>query len=318
MSPIKQFLRNWTLPIAMTLGALAYFAAASIPFLVERRAWVLDAVSVVQPLFIFAMLFITFCKVNVRELCWRPWHGRLLLLQCGVFVLLSLILHFLPTGPGTVIAESALLCLICPTATAAVVVTAKLNGDTAGLTAYTILINMAVAVLVPSFVPLVHPHAERDFLQSFFLIMSQVFPLLICPLFAALTVKKFCPKFHARVISTRDLAFRLWAVSLALAIAVSVRSIVHSDLALPYLLGIAAASLVCCIVQFAVGRAVGSRHGAAVSAGQSLGQKNTVFAIWMGYTYLTPVSAIAGGFYSVWHNVYNSWQLYRRRTAPRA
>ncbi|MCI6725792.1 MAG: transporter, partial [Bacteroidales bacterium] len=48
---------------------------------------------------------------------------------------------------------------------------------------------------------------------------------------------------------------------------------------------------------------------------QALGQKNTVFAIWMGYTFLTPVSSLAGGFYSIWHNIFNAWQLDRQRHA---
>ena len=52
-----------------------------------------------------------------------------------------------------------------------------------------------------------------------------------------------------------------------------------------------------------------------VTAGQSLGQKNTVFAIWMGYTFMTPETAIVGGLYSIWHNIYNSWQLYRAENA---
>ena len=38
-------------------------------------------------------------------------------------------------------------------------------------------------------------------------------------------------------------------------------------------------------------------------------------AIWMGYTFLTPATSIAGGFYSIWHNVYNSWQLYKENRA---
>ena len=35
----------------------------------------------------------------------------------------------------------------------------------------------------------------------------------------------------------------------------------------------------------------------------------------MAYTFLTPITAIAGGFYSVWHNIFNSYQLYRKRKA---
>ena len=54
---------------------------------------------------------------------------------------------------------------------------------------------------------------------------------------------------------------------------------------------------------------MGRRYDMQVTVAQSLGQKNTVFAIWMGYTFLNPVTSIAGGFYSVWHNIYNSYQL---------
>ncbi len=28
---------------------------------------------------------------------------------------------------------------------------------------------------------------------------------------------------------------------------------------------------------------------------------------------MDPVVSVAGGFYTIWHNAFNSWQLYRRR-----
>ena len=62
-------------------------------------------------------------------------------------------------------------------------------------------------------------------------------------------------------------------------------------------------------MQFAFGRWLGERCGRRVSTSQALGQKNTVFVIWLGYTFLNPVTSLAGGFYSIWHNVYNTWQL---------
>lgn len=310
---ITDFLRNWTLPVAMLTGGLSYWTYSHIPALASTRPFVIRAVAIVQPLLIFMMLFLTFCKVDLRELRLRKWHLWLLLFQGGTFAILSILLSLFPGFSAGIIVEGAILCLICPTATAAAVVTAKLNGDSAGLTAYTLLINLVVALLVPAFVPLIHPHAELSFLSSFFLIISKVFPLLICPLFAAVIVRKYCPKTHVSLIQRKNLAFYLWAVSLALAIAVTVRSIVHSHTPFLYLAGIAAASLTCCIIQFYVGHAIGRHYGCPIGAGQALGQKNTVFAIWMGYTFLTPVSSIAGGFYSIWHNVYNSWQLYLKR-----
>ena len=87
----------------------------------------------------------------------------------------------------------------------------------------------------------------------------------------------------------------------------------HSQVSIGYQLGIAGISLACCALQFFLGKRIGAKFQDEISAGQALGQKNTVFAIWLGYTFLTPVTSIAGGFYSVWHNLFNSYQLYKQR-----
>ena len=34
-----------------------------------------------------------------------------------------------------------------------------------------------------------------------------------------------------------------------------------------------------------------------------LGQKNTVLAIWMAYTYLNPLSSVGPGSYVLWQNI---------------
>ena len=47
--------------------------------------------------------------------------------------------------------------------------------------------------------------------------------------------------------------------------------------------------------------------------GQALGQKNTVLAIWMAYTYLNPLSSVGPGSYVLWQNLINSWQLWKKR-----
>ena len=98
---------------------------------------------------------------------------------------------------------------------------------------------------------------------------------------------------------------------MSIAIAVTTRSFVHTDHPLSELLGIAVVSFCCCLLQFALGRYIGKRKGYAVSTTQALGQKNTVFAIWLGYTFFNPVTSLAGGFYSIWHNLYNTWQMQR-------
>ena len=306
------FLKTWTLPIAMLAGAAAYFLYISIPVFDGTHRIVGQLIGWVQPVLIFLMLFLSFCKVDPLALRPRRWHALHLLVQSGSFASLCLLCTQLPSAGLRVVVEAAMLCMICPTATAAVVVTGKLGGDTAGLTTYTLLINLATAIVVPLLVPLVHPSASVGFLVSFQLIIARIFPLLICPFVLAVLVRYLLPKLHKALLRPRDLPFYLWAVSLSLAIGVSVRSLFHSHATLWVQLGIALASLLSCVLQFGLGRWLGKRYGCPISAAQALGQKNTVFAIWVGYTFLTPVSALAGGFYSIWHNVYNTWQLRRQ------
>lgn len=301
------------LAVSIVIGALMYMVFVWFPDLQPYEAPVLQGVKFIQPWFIFAMLFITFCKVNPRDLHLLRWHGAHLLLQAGTFVLLAFPLIFCAqrVGASRPVIESAMLCLICPTATAAAVVTGKLGGNMAGLTTYTILINLVVAVVIPAVVPLVNPDSTLGFWASFGLIIGKVFPLLICPFLLSLVVRYFTPKLLHAVTHIKDLAFYLWAVSLALAIMVSVRSLYVSTAPGSVLLGIGVVSLLSCILQFGFGRVIGHRFDDPISAGQALGQKNTVFLIWCGYTFFDPVTSIAGGFYSIWHNLWNSYQIAR-------
>ena len=309
------FLKNWMLPVAMAVGVAAYFVYVNIPALDGTHAAVGRAIGYVQPLLLFCMLFVSFCRVSVRELKPRSWMLELLAIQAVSFLLMGGAVALYPDMPGRVVVESAMICMICPTATAAAVVTTRLHGHANVVVSYTCLINLAVSLLVPAVVSFLHEGAvaDRDFETSFLLILGKVFPLLILPLVAAWLVRHLFPRFHAYILRQPNLAFNLWAVSLSLAIAVSVKALVHSGESFWNTVGIALVSLLCCLGQFAAGRLIGRRHGEAVAGTQSLGQKNTVFAIWMGYTFLNPVTALAGGFYSVWHNLVNSWQLWRER-----
>ena len=117
--------------------------------------------------------------------------------------------------------------------------------------------------------------------------------------------------------------FYVWGVGLLLAMVLSTRALVLSGLGIGVIGSIVAVSVFCCALQFSMGHLLGSRSGASggsgasgaddrFTAGQALGQKNTGFLIWLGYSYLTPVTSVAGGLYAIWQNLFNSWQLYRK------
>ena len=125
--------------------------------------------------------------------------------------------------------EGAMVCLICPTATAAAVITGKLGGSASSLTTYTLLSNLLAAVVVPLVFPWVEPHADVTFFAAFLKILSKVFPLLLLPFFMAWFLRVFVKKVHRCLLEFHDAAFYLWAVALAIVSGQTVRSLANSD-----------------------------------------------------------------------------------------
>ena len=86
-----------------------------------------------------------------------------------------------------------------------------------------------------------------------------------------------------------------------------------SDASIGVEVSLALAGFITCVIQFYLGKRIGGKYYDRISAGQALGQKNTVLAIWMAYTYLDPLSSVAPGSYVLWQNLFNSWQLWKKR-----
>ena len=300
----------------MIVGALTYFALRQMHFSPEVKNALLAVSQVLMPALIFSMLTLTFLKVDVRDLRFRSWHVWGLLLQCSLWAFSILLLLCLQrvsclTPQVYVMLQyfilSFAICMITPTATAAAVVTRKLGGNPATLTLYTIFIDLLASLFVSAFIPLLH--SDVSFLLAFWMILNKVFPLLFGPFLAAQVIRHLLPAMRRVLLSVPDLAFYLWTVALALAICFTVRGIVMTGASVLVLLLMAVGSALSCALQFAVGYRLGRKSDDVVAASQALGQKNTAVAIWMGTTFIDPLSGVAGGFYSVWHNVWNSYQL---------
>lgn len=305
------FLKNWTLPIAMVSGVLIYLAFAHIDLLQPTKPAVRAIDKVLAPSLIFAQLLLTFCKVNPREFRFMGWHWIHLLVQ----LLLSVAIYLLLAPFSPVVAQGAMVCLICPTATAAAVVTQKLGGNAETLVTYTVLINLLCAIFVPLVFPLIHPSEGLTFIHAFLLILSKVFPLLICPFLVAQFLRFVWKSAHAWLKAHSGMAFYIWAVALAMVMGKTAKSIVDDSDNMQLVIWLAVISLLACCAQFAIGKYVGTKYGDRISGGQALGQKNTVLAIWMAYTYLEPICSVAPGAYVLWQNTINSYQLWKMRKA---
>ena len=305
------FIRNWTLPLAMLAGTLAYLMFAKLPFLAPAKPMVNAFVSFITPWLIFAQLLLTFCKIDMRELKPKRWHLWLLMIQAFSCLIAASVLLLIPMGELNIgIWQGMMVCLICPTATAAAVITSKLGGNAATLTTYTLFSNLLGAVMVPLVFPLVEPHDGLTFWDAFWKILGKVFPLLLSPILVAWILKQYVKKVHRWLMEHSGMAFYIWAVALALVMGQTARSLINSD-ASAWL--VALGGLFTCALQFALGKRIGSAYNDRLSAGQALGQKNTVLAIWMASTYLHPLATIAPGSYVLWQNIVNSYQLWKKR-----
>lgn len=269
-----------------------------------------DHLSVIIPYLIFIMLLLTFAKLTPRKVRFSKLHIWLV----GIQLIGCLLVYFLLYKFDSVWAESALICVLAPTATSAAVVTGMLGGSVACLTTYTLIGNLMIAIAAPIIFSLVGPQSDLLFMDSFLKILGKVAPLLITPLILAWSMQRFTPKAHQQLLKLNHMAFYIWTVALAIVTGKTVSFLVdqeNPDVGMQLL--IAGTSLIICLAQFLGGRKIGNIYNKRIAGGQALGQKNTVLAIWMAQTFLSPVSSLGPAAYVLWQNVFNSWQLYQRR-----
>ena len=310
---VVRFLKDWTLPVSMGTGAVAYLLFAFTPQLDAAGTAMAPFFATILPLFMFLVLFVTFCKVDFRQLRPVPWHLWVSVFQLlFIGVLMGLMLGFRLSGDSLVLMEALLMCIISPCATAAAVVTQKLGGSLEQMTTFTFISNFITALLVPVCFPMIEKSADITFLAAFTKILYEVFVVLVVPMLLAYVVKHHLKRLHRRIVAMRDLSYYLWACSLMIVTGTTVKNIVNADTTIGLLAAIALLGLLVCVVQFAVGRFIGHYFNHTQEAGQALGQKNTAFAIWLSSVYLNPLSSVGPGCYILWQNIINSIEIWQK------
>lgn len=304
------FLKKWTLPFAITNGTAGYFLFSQIELLQPIGNIAGPILVGFLPYVIFLMLYITFCKINVNDMKPRPWH---FILQ-GVRILLSALLVYLINLSSDcttrLFLQGVFICVICPTAAAAPVITEKLGGSISSLTIYMLLANVVTAIIIPLFFPMVEKNVEMSFFIAFLAILKRITLVLVVPLALALLTRRFLPQLCQYIQRKKDWAFYLWAFNLSIVIGLTLKTILHTQLSGTVLALLLIAPLIVAVVLFSIGKAVGYRYGESIGAGQALGQKNTIVGIWLTIAFLNPAASIAPCAYVIWQNLINAWQLW--------
>lgn len=283
------------MPSAMVVGALLCRPISAL------EAW---SGQMITPTLIFLMLFVTFCRVKPGQMHPSMMHLWLLLFQVVVSVGIYLVLR----PVNGIVAQGAMICVLAPVAMAAVVIAGMLGANVPTMATYSLLCNMVIALVAPVILSLTGTGT-----CSFAQIMARIAPLLIMPFAAAQFCRFVLPKAAKWVGDHSQISFYMWLVSLVVIIGRTSAFIIDlRGASLSTELWLAFAALAICLVQFKVGRMLGRRYGDPAAGGQSLGQKNTVLAVWMAQSFLDPISSIAPTAYIVWQNFVNSYQIWKK------
>lgn len=293
---IANRMRQYVLPIAIVLGLLLHEYCA--------------AFSVVVPYIIFTILLLTFTAVDLRRLRFKPLFIWIVLFQVAVSIGCYGLLKAL--NVNEIIAEGILVGVLCPVAASVAVVSTMLGADRATVTSYTIIGNLVVSVVAPVYFSFVGVNQDMPFLTSFLLILKRIGTVIGLPFFVALALQLLWPKANATIARFKGLAFYFWAVALFLTLGQTIHFIfLNGQGNWGSIMWLGVSALLFCIIQFGLGKWIGRKYGDTIAGGQLLGQKNSAMGIWMANHYLHPLASVYLAFYSVFQNLFNSWQIWR-------
>ena len=295
MALSRQTIKTLVMPLAMVVGAVLCRPLAHVE---------VACANMLTPLLIAAMLFLTFCRIDLREMRLRWVHLIMLAVQIvgGVVVFVAL-----RPWLGEVVAQGAMMCVLAPIAMAAVVIGGMLGAKVAPMVSYSLICNIITAIVVP---PILHAFGNGT--CTFVEIISRVAPTLIAPFVVAQALRYTLPKVAQWFADRSSYSFYLWLFSLVLVMGRTTAFIIDTPADIVVEIELALVALVLCLAQFRLGRYIGERSGDRVAGAQSVGQKNTILAIWLTLNFLNPIASIAPTAYIVWQNFVNSYQIYRK------
>ena len=290
-----QKVKRYVLPIAIVLGLLLHEYCA--------------ALSVVVPYIIFTILLLTFTAVDVRKLRFKPLFIWIILFQVAVSLGCYYLLRLMHVNE--LIAEGILIGILCPVAASVAVVSTMLGANRETVTSYTVIGNLVVSVVAPIYFSFIGVNQDLPFLVSFLHILRRIGMVIGLPFFVALALQLVWPKANRFISRFKGLAFYLWAVALFFTLGQTIHFIfINGEGNWNSILWLGVSALLFCVIQFGLGKWIGHKYGDTIAGGQLMGQKNSAMGIWMANHYLNPLASVFLAFYSVFQNLFNSWQIW--------
>jgi bile acid:Na+ symporter, BASS family len=206
------------------------------------------------------------------------------------------------------LALTAFMTAIAPTAIAAPVIIGFIKGEIEYVVAAVFVTNISSAVIIPFALPFL---IGADVQISIWEVLQPVLIVMFVPLILARLVAHLPSKSQEFIRKGKTFSFPIWLINLFI-ISANASNFLRNENSnsIFTLLTIALISFVICIVNFGIGALLGGRRNWQ-EASQSLGQKNLSFVIWIALTFINPLVAMGPTFYVLFHHLYNSWSIYQ-------
>lgn len=256
---------------------------------------------------IMGMLFLVFLQLQFSRSSVQRSHLTLLVANLAIGAL-GFALGWALGGRN--VALAGFFAGITPTAAAAPVITGFLRARVDYVVTAFMLSNLSVAALLPWILPTILGQPTPNL---FVHVAGTVGLLVFLPLSLATVLRRLHPPATAWPKRLSTASFLAWNVSLFIITANASQFLRHqTEIPARQTWTVAALSAALCAFSFALGRWIGGKEFSR-EASQALGQKNTSFTIYVALTYTNPLVALGPTCYVLWHNLWNSWQLYRDR-----
>lgn len=254
--------------------------------------------------FIIGMFYMVCLQLRWRQLKPQKSHFMLVLVNLCMGVVPYFILHI--SGYET-LALTAFFVGIMPTATAAPVVMGFLKGRVGYVVTAFVLTNLTISFSLVFLLPVVVQNQSAAFINEVGTALLWVVGL---PIILAVVTRIFFKNADMWPRKCQTLTFSAWSCCLFICAADAAWFFKNNpDTPQTVILEVGFIALIICILNFFIGYKIGRKRLHRESS-QALGQKNTMFAMYLALTFISPLVAMGPIFYVLWHNTWNAIQMY--------
>lgn len=260
-----------------------------------------------MPTLIFIMLFLSFSKLENLGGNKIKWHAIVVSIQ----ILVGIGLYYLLRTYDPVLAAGISICVLVSPATSSPVVVNLMKGNIEFSTEFLLLDSVIVAIALPFWIALIGDNSNLNIADATLDIASHTLIVVLLPLFLALVIRKTIPKSKETIKRFSFLSYYLWAFALMILMGTSIDMFLSQpDPDYKFAVESLLLTSSVCFILIMGGKMLGGDKSTGIAAGQALGQKNTILAIWLATGFMNPISALVPTMWIISQNIINSVQLW--------